>query len=164
MTDALPRLALSIRQPWAHAVALRWKDIENRGWRQPNPGLHFRGEFAIHASSGMTREEYEDTADFFASRGCKCPPAAELLRGGIIGVGRIINVVREDPSPWFFGPVGLVIADARPVPFIPAVGALGFFKWSPVEGGQPTPPARWMTKEATMPAKRAASDLFTAGQ
>jgi hypothetical protein len=40
----------------------------------------------------------------------------------------IVDVVREHPSMWFSGPVGLVIRDARPLPFMPLKGALGFFE------------------------------------
>jgi hypothetical protein len=30
-------------------------------------------------------------------------------------------------DPWAFGPLGLVLADVRPLPFVPFKGALGFF-------------------------------------
>lgn len=45
--------ALSIRQPWAWLILWAGKDIENRSRR-----FHFRGRFLIHASAGMTRNEY----------------------------------------------------------------------------------------------------------
>lgn len=140
----IPRLALSVRQPWAYAVVMGWKPIENRSWRSPNPGLKFRGDFAIHASKGMTRREYEDCAEFCAELGFTVPPPAELLRGGIVGVGSVVDIVKESDSPWFFGPRGLVIADAKPVPFIPSAGALGFFEWKPGPAEDVPPPARWM--------------------
>lgn len=140
----LPRLALSARQPWALALALGWKDIENRHWRAPNPGLKFRGEFAIHASRGMTSFEYLAAAECIKGLGYECPPPAELQRGGIVGVARIVEVVKTSDSPWFFGPVGLVIADARPVDFIPVSGALGFFEWKEDREAEAPPPARWM--------------------
>ncbi|TIP17040.1 MAG: hypothetical protein E5X90_17425, partial [Mesorhizobium sp.] len=60
MMEDLPTLALSVRQPWAHCLMMGWKPVENRSWRAGNPGLKFRGDFAIHASTGMTREEYAD--------------------------------------------------------------------------------------------------------
>lgn len=38
--------ALSLTQPWAHAVVHLGKRVENRDW----PGCSFRGPFLIHAS------------------------------------------------------------------------------------------------------------------
>jgi hypothetical protein len=140
----LPRLALSVRQPWAYALVHRWKSVENRSWRNPNPGLKYRGEFCIHASKGMTRYEYEDAAEFMQGLGFDVPPPAELQRGGIIGVATIVDVVKEMSSPWFFGPRGLVIENARPVEFQPSSGALGFFAWQPMDPALVPAPARWM--------------------
>lgn len=48
--------------------------------------------------------------------------------GGIVGVADIVDCVEAHPSPWFFGPYGFVLANARPLPFTPCKGALGFFK------------------------------------
>lgn len=144
----LPKLALSIRQPWAHCVAAGWKPVENRSWRRGNPGLNFRGEFAIHASTGMTRDEYEDCAHLCGKIGFRCPPPAELLRGGIVGVATITDIVTEMDDPWFFGPKGLVVANARPIEFIPVGGQLGFFDWQRLlpfaKNGKPVVPAKWM--------------------
>lgn len=50
----LPRLALSIRQPWAHACAAGWKDIENRKWRTA-----IRGPICIHASA-FNKRNFEE--------------------------------------------------------------------------------------------------------
>ena len=38
--------ALSVRQPWAWAIAAAGKDVENRTWR-----TDYRGLIAIHASA-----------------------------------------------------------------------------------------------------------------
>ena len=142
MSD-LPRLALSIRQPWAYAVAAGWKDIENRDWRQPNPGLKFRGPVAIHASSGMTQDEYHSACNIFQHCGVICPPPHGLVRGGIIGAAEIVDIVKHSESPWFFGRLGLVIANARLLDApIPCSGALGFFEWR--AGGEIAKPAKWM--------------------
>ncbi|GGE79250.1 hypothetical protein H1W37_19375 [Stappia taiwanensis] len=140
----LPELALSIRQPWAWSIIHAGKDIENRSWQAVNHGLRRRGPVCIHAAKGMTRSEYEEAADFMASVGVECPPPAALLRGGIIGVATVVDVVKEHSSRWFFGPRGLVLADARAVPFIPAVGALGYFRWSPADTSIVPAPAKWM--------------------
>ncbi|MDG4887612.1 hypothetical protein [Mesorhizobium sp. WSM4887] len=117
-----------------------------------NPGLKFRGDFAIHASTGMTRDEYADCAVLCHSLGFRCPPPAELARGGIVGVGTIVDIVTEFGSPWFFGPKGLIIANARPVEFIPVAGQLGFFDWKRLvpftKSGRPVLPAKWMLAQA----------------
>jgi len=60
----LPMIALSVRQPWAWAIIHAGKDIENRSWQAVNHGLRQRGRIAIHAAKGMTRDEYEDAANF----------------------------------------------------------------------------------------------------
>lgn len=140
----LPELALSVRQPWAWSIIHAGKDIENRSWHAVNRGLARRGRVCVHAAKGMTRSEYEDAADFMASIGVECPPPAELLRGGIIGVVDVVDVVKQHESPWFFGPRGLVLSGAEAVPFIPAVGALGYFRWSPGDASIVPAPARWM--------------------
>src|SRR5215831_19333618 len=122
--------ALSIRQPWAWAIIHGGKDIENRDWKPNNPGRRFRGQFLIHASKGMTEDEYED---FIATahevsitrpfpNGLTLPRFEDLLRGGIVGSATITGLVTESDSPWFFGPIGLKIADAKPLPFMPCKG------------------------------------------
>jgi hypothetical protein len=143
---SLPQIALSVRQPWAHAIAQGWKPVENRSWsrRWHKHELNFRGAFCIHASTGMTRDEYEEGAAFIAERGYVCPPPADLLRGGIIGVADITGMVKGIIHPWFFGPVGLWIQNAKPIDFIPASGALGFFKWQRAADDFPPAPAKWM--------------------
>ncbi len=131
MSFNLPKLALSIRQPWAWAIVYANKTVENRSWKKGNPGLKFRGGCCVHASKGMTRAEYEEAADFMATLGVTCPAPADLQRGGIIGVTTIADIVTDLDSEWFFGPKGLLLKDTHPVEFVPAVGALGFFEWKP---------------------------------
>lgn len=143
----IPDIALSVRQPWAWAIihAEPRKDIENRSSAAVAKGGMVAGRrIAVHAAKGMTRAEYEDAREFMASIGVICPPARDLLRGGIIGSVRVLDIVRAHESPWFFGPRGLVLAAPVGCDFVPAVGALGFFRWTPKEGGAPEPPARWM--------------------
>lgn len=45
--------ALSIRQPWAWLIVNGFKDIENRSW-----DTKYRGLVLIHASKGMTKDQY----------------------------------------------------------------------------------------------------------
>lgn len=122
---------LSIRQPWAWAIIHAGKDVENRSWP-----TRFRGPFLIHASAGMTRAEYQDCRETFETVGAVwgypdglvMPAFAALQRGGIVGSAEIIACVDDSRSPWFFGKYGFVIANARPLPFAPMKGKLGFFR------------------------------------
>jgi hypothetical protein len=124
--------ALSIRQPWAWAILHAGKDIENRDWKDYSRDIKFRGPFLIHASGGMTRGEYQEFV-YLCDQQIKLPdgvvgPAFDMLpRGGFVGRARVVDVVRESASPWFFGPRGLVLIDAQPGPFTPFKGMLGFF-------------------------------------
>lgn len=140
----LPKLALSVRQPWAWAIIYAGKDIENRSWQAVNHGLRQRGRIAIHAAKGMTRDEYEDTRDFLWKLKAGCPEAKDLARGGIIGTVEVVDVVSESASPWFFGPRGLVLRNPEPCEFIPAVGQLGYFEWKFADASIVPKPAAWM--------------------
>lgn len=142
--NALPRFALSVRQPWAWAIIHAGKDIENRSWQSNHPSLPERGPLCIHAAQGMTQEEYANAARFMASIDVTCPPPADLWRGGIIGTVEFWTVTRKHPSPWFFGPLGLVMEKPAPCAFVPAKGELGIFAWKPCDAGEVPAPARWM--------------------
>ncbi|NSZ47951.1 hypothetical protein G6L63_08490 [Agrobacterium vitis] len=130
--DTLPKLALSIRQPWAWCIVNLGKDIENRDWP-----TRFRGPVCIHAAKGMTRAEYEDcvaTAHAISRtrpfpQGGTFPQREELQRGGIVATAEIVNCVDRSASPWFFGTFGFVLRNVQPVDFIPVKGALSFFEW-----------------------------------
>lgn len=124
MTD-LPKLALSIRQPWAWAIVHAGKDIENRDWQ-----TKVRGPVCIHAAKGMTRREMHHAFSVMQSSiGVSIPAIIPNHLGGIIGVAEIVDCVEDSASPWFFGRYGFVLRNARPVDFIPVKGALGFFDW-----------------------------------
>jgi hypothetical protein len=147
--------AISLRQPWANAVLYLGKVVENRRWN-----TNFRGEFLIHAAKGMTEDEFHDAADFCedvlgvarcyeieAAFGRGEKPTHELLRGGIVGRARLVDVVppREEfmlggvaphyPEPlrehaWHWHmreQFGFVLAHIRPVPFVECRGMPGFF-------------------------------------
>lgn len=101
--------ALSIKQPYPHHIFHDGKDVENRDWPTKR-----RGWFLVHA--GISTSE------------CNGMREREYPRGGIVGIARITDCVREMDSGWFFGRFGFVLADAHPLPLIPCRGALGFFK------------------------------------
>lgn len=125
----LPPKALSIMQPWAWLIVNRYKAIENRDWP-----TRFRGPVVIHAGKKIDASAARDVgrrvhpvtgdlADFDLDNlhGKEC--------GGIVGVAEIVDCVIRSDSPWFVGRFGFVLANQRPVPFIPVKGALGFFDW-----------------------------------
>ena len=138
----IPIIALSVRQPWAWAIIHGGKDIENRTTFAITKGGVEPKRICIHASKGMTRGEYEDTREFMAELGVTCPRPNELVRGAVIGAVTVDAVVRESESPWFFGPRGLVLSEPTPIEPIPALGALGYFRWA--AGGEIAAPLPWM--------------------
>lgn len=127
----LPTIALSIQQPWAWLITSGGKDIENRSW-----STRFRGPVLIHAGKKADDEAELDVINgvhpviggnsLMGNRypGTLCQHAP---RGGIVGVAEIVDCVTRSDSEWFVGPFGFVIANARPLPFIPCRGQLGFF-------------------------------------
>lgn len=115
--------ALSIRQPWAWLIVNGYKDIENRSW-----ATRFRGPVLIHAAKGMTGAEFNEAYHFAIEVGISIPRFNELERGGIVGVANVTGCSDDSLSPWFFGKFGFELADAKPLPFMPCKGQLGFFE------------------------------------
>lgn len=121
--------AISIRQPWAWLIVNGYKDIENRSWP-----TSIRGEVLVHASKGMTRQEYDDVADMLAwqpglyEQRIQLPPFEQLERGGIVGKVTITGCIQRAESPWFFGRFGFQLAKASKLSFVSTKGALGFFE------------------------------------
>lgn len=128
----LPDKAISIRQPWVWAILNAGKDIENRSWP-----TRYRGDVCIHAAKACTKAEYRDflvdANRLLFSHGISAalgvPSHLNWDSGGIVGIAEIIDCVEESDSPWFSGNYGFVLANVRPLPFIPVKGALGFFNW-----------------------------------
>ncbi len=112
-------IALSIRQPWAWLIAAGHKDIENRTWP-----TGIRGTVLIHAA-----KQHDGPRDEWDWPGIKAPERMEY--GGIIGSMEIVDCVKASPSPWFEGPYGFVIRNARQTTFRPWRGQLGFFSVPP---------------------------------
>jgi len=122
--------ALSVLQPWAWLIVNGYKDIENRNWKPWNTGLKFRGPVLIHAGKAIDREAIFNLQSKISSadgslQGIELPE--EFATGGIVGEAEIVDCVTSSDSPWFTGPFGFVIRNARPVLFRPCKGQLGFF-------------------------------------
>jgi hypothetical protein len=134
----LPRLALTVRQPWLWAMENLGKDIENRSWP-----TQVRGTICLHAGLGMKQAEFSDAMeDIFQILGAddRCVKSRlemkadahreyEATKGRIIATVDIVDCVTESTSPWFFGRYGFVLANFRRVEPIAVRGKLGFFDW-----------------------------------
>lgn len=119
-TDETIPVCLSIRQPWAWLIVHGYKDIENRTWTTSH-----RGPFLVHAGRTFDKEGYQQVA---RNRRIPLPQRDQLERGGIVGIVHLVKVVEFSWSRWFEGPFGFVLEEARPLPFIPCRGRLGFFR------------------------------------
>lgn len=109
--------ALSIRQPWASAIILGDKDVENRTWR-----THYRGPLLVHAGAR------DDLAGWQAldEMGARLP--VDPPQGGIIGIVTLVDCVRNHPSRWAMPDHWhWVLTDPKPLPFRRCPGNLGLF-------------------------------------
>lgn len=119
--------ALTIKQPWIHAILHEGKDIENRSWQR-----NFRGWIGLHASAKPNRD-----AKF--PRGIHLPDFDTLDYSAICGVARVVDIVTRSRSKWFWRPedgstnYGWVLADVVALKSpIPCKGALGLWDVSPI--------------------------------
>ena len=139
--------ALSIRQPWAWAIVNGWKTIENRKWQ-----TRYRGPLLIHAGARTVLQDEALDLQFIIATVTGAPDvrsdAFEALRvqyehertvGAIVGTANMVDCLRKfnryrgrpaHEDPWWAGPYGFVLEDARPLlrgP-IPFRGRLGIFE------------------------------------
>jgi hypothetical protein len=125
--------ALTVRQPWADAIAYAGKTPENRGWQ-----TGYRGPLPVHAGQRW------DPAGEAAVRRLLGPAGAGLLARARRRLGVVVAVVdlvdvHEDRGgccgPWAAGRWHWTLADPRPlvVP-APARGRLGLWPWTPPPG------------------------------
>lgn len=116
--------AITVRQPWAHAIIHFGKDIENRSW-----ATNYRGRIAIHAATSMSKHEYYSASSFFRSVNSDLfVPESDLIKGAIIGTVMLVDCVTESRSPWFMGSHGFVLRDPVAVEPVPCKGMLGFWQ------------------------------------
>jgi hypothetical protein len=134
--------ALSGRQPWWWAILHAGKRIENRRWNTT-----YRGTILLHAAKGCTTKEYVEALRWMLDAGVLestlgVPSLNDMLRGGIVGRARIIDVVAPRPpmiptDGWYPNvdhrwhmreQYGFVLSDVEPLPFVSCKGALGLFE------------------------------------
>jgi hypothetical protein len=120
--------ALSIKQPWVHAILHEGKDLENRSKRTSH-----RGWIALHASGTHHKEAK------FPKR-IHLPEMEEKDYSAILGVARIVDVVEKSRSPWFYRPddgtvnYGWVLEEVKALPEpIPCKGKLGLWDVAPAD-------------------------------
>lgn len=111
----------------------------------------YRGPLLLHASAGMTWNEYGAAAraiNVITGRDDSVPSFRDLSRGGVVGVCTVLAHVTPHRHLWrdaaekepdndlkelldwrwaAIGSYGLVLAYVRPLPFVAFKGALGFF-------------------------------------
>lgn len=120
--------ALSIQQPWAWLIIHAGKDIENRSWR-----TNFRGRILVHAGKSLDSQSLDEVGQIIHDGQIipenlkPLPLAHELECGGVVGSVDIVDCVTTSASPWFCGPYGFVLANPKPLRFIPCRGRLGIF-------------------------------------
>jgi hypothetical protein len=113
--------ALTICQPWAHAILHLGKTVENRTW-----ATAYRGPLVIHA--GKSRKYLGDRLN----DGSPTPPESAMSFGAIVGVVQLVNclpVRQVDPgNVWAEGPWCWLLADPRPLAQpVPYRGQMGLF-------------------------------------
>ena len=121
---------ITVRHPWAWCL-FHGKPVENRDYAWPW-NTH-RGPIWIHASKKCTSVEYRDAVDWIhhvIAPDFYVPTLEMLPLGMIVGSAELTGVVRQHDSPWFNGPFGLVLTNAKEllVP-VPAKGKLGLWEW-----------------------------------
>jgi len=98
---------LSIRQPWAWAVCIGAKDVENRSW-----DTDYRGPIAIHA--GSSKQDFNYVLKRNGSARLK---SNWFPMGAVIGVAEVADVVilneTLDQNPWTIGPCCWLLKNAR---------------------------------------------------
>lgn len=134
--------ALTLIRPWAAAVAHLGKNVENRTWRPPAVLVGQR--FAIHAGKredlGILRalniEQDRRGLPMLPDAGPQGIVCTVRLDNIFTAVGEmtlnhraaVANRLGLPDLRWFFGPVGWVLADARPLATpVPCRGAQGLW-------------------------------------
>ena len=113
--------ALTVCQPWAHAIVFGSKRIENRTWP-----TSYRGTLLIHAGK---------SCKFLGERtfpdGTPVPPKGQLAFGVLLGIVELVDCVpfqEAQSDPWAEGPWCWLLTNPRPVVPLAWRGACGLFE------------------------------------
>lgn len=136
--------ALTVRQPWAWAIARGYKSIENRGWTTA-----YRGTLAIHAAKRWDdggEHPLREVVHLVRAQGGHLPKTpghdmpyfgvglviATVDLTGVCTVSLFEHTVRCSCGPWA-QPMQAhwQLANARPLPNpVAATGHLGLWEWN----------------------------------
>lgn len=134
--------ALTIKQPWLWCITDHRKRVENRTWKPP---FDMVGQYiALHASKSKDQDEWraawniiEGGMPSLDGMPLGAIVATALIKGYIVvndmgGVEEQTKAAANyypSTDPWFFGPVGWLLADVRKLSQpIPCTGALGLWE------------------------------------
>jgi hypothetical protein len=114
---------LSIRQPWAWAIASGHKKVENRRW-----DTRYRGPVYIHASSNRSASAVQEIRRKF-----RLVVPDDLPKCAVVAVAELSDVVTRKRAKrfgkWFEGPYGFVLSNVRPLRTpVKTLGKLGLFR------------------------------------
>ena len=114
--------ALTVKRPWAQAIAAGLKTIENRSWRPPDA---FIGErIAIHAGAAW---DAAGAAWILEHIGIELLPE-ECPAGRVVCTVVVADVVEQSRDPWFRGPLGWVLKDLQQATSRPMPGRLSLWR------------------------------------
>lgn len=125
--------ALTVRQPWAWAIASGVKTIENRTWTTT-----YRGPLAIHAGARWDGSDAHQTVSDLANVHVSEMRITGKQMGAVIAVVDLTGIcdalVRDqtcDCGPWAMGEqYHWQLASPRPIdPPAPSKGRLGLWIW-----------------------------------
>jgi hypothetical protein len=98
--------AVTIRQPFAWAIAAGFKDVENRSWA---PRIDPGDIIAVHAA--VAAPDLDDVRRVQKLVGRHATVPEEYDCGAIVAVARVAKVVTSSRSAWFSGPLGWILED-----------------------------------------------------
>jgi hypothetical protein len=88
----------------------------------------YRGPVLIHQSKTFEHEAFDHWSWEFGKLGnAVSPNEKDYPTGCIVGQAEIVDMVTKSYDPWFVGPCGIVLANARPIEPVPYRGQLGLF-------------------------------------
>lgn len=158
-------MALTIKRPWAGAVLLCEKDVENRTWK-----TDYRGTLAVHAGKGVDgRAVFPPLSSgwFLGPGGNRLATPLDEHAGAVLGLVELVGCVpcEECASPWMqWNENGWCWMLEKPRVFVepvPLVGRLGLFgvEDSLLERETVEPVAWWVEHAPKSAARRFAGDV-----
>lgn len=98
MAASMP--AISVRQPWAHAIAHLGKDVENRGW-----STAWRGSIAIAACAYRPDADFAHAVETVKDLTDEDLPGKKIAYGAVVAIADLTGMHHADRcrgrcSPW----------------------------------------------------------------